>query len=56
MPSYIATLVTSVRGDLDLRRAPTRAKARPEIELAPFRMAPQRPSGMRTPIHASRTC
>jgi hypothetical protein len=21
-----------------------------------FRMAPQRPSGMRTPIHASRTC
>jgi hypothetical protein len=27
MTSYIATLVSSVRGDLDLRRAPTRAKA-----------------------------
>jgi hypothetical protein len=27
MPSYITTLVSSVRGDLDLRRAPTRAKA-----------------------------
>jgi hypothetical protein len=27
MASYITTLVSSVRGDLDLRRAPTRAKA-----------------------------
>ena len=27
MPGYITTLASSVRGDLDLRRAPTRAKA-----------------------------
>jgi hypothetical protein len=27
MPGYIATLVISVRGDLDMRRAPTRGAA-----------------------------
>jgi hypothetical protein len=27
MPTYITTLSSSVRGDLDLRRVPTRAKA-----------------------------
>ncbi len=27
MPKYVTTLSSSVRGDLDLRRAPTRAKA-----------------------------
>ena len=27
MPSYITTLVSSTRGDLDIRRAPTRADA-----------------------------
>ena len=27
MPSYITTLSSSVRGDLDLRRAPTRVAA-----------------------------